>query len=172
MLDNEYNSILSSEDMNLLNVLGDKEISWLLSLLPICIKKYEETCDAWLKDPKKDYFGSPPKRMIIYFGKSYSAGHFVISPMITFLYQDGILKIADNDIKPSLNENGMFHEDASAQLSFGISGSRQKGRKSRKAISNSKLYIIMHYGIRYAQCYKYDIDSDDKAVNEKLAWIS
>ena len=121
-------------------------------------KVYE---DAMMQE-NQGYYGTPPECIIISFGFSQKNDYWkpIAKKEAVFRYSSQGLKSVSLDTVPDYTENGMYHKEAYAELSYQ---------------ENGIAFMMIQFGKRYARCYRYDIIKNEKniqLINEKLIWVS
>ncbi|NLT08378.1 MAG: hypothetical protein GXY08_02620 [Ruminococcus sp.] len=132
------------------------------SLLKICIDHYQKEYNDGMMLDNLEFHGTPPKSIIISFGFSQNNDDWkpLAIKEAAFRYSSQGLQIVSLDTVPDYTENGMYYQEAYAELCYQ---------------ENGIAFIMIQYGKRYARCYRYNIVSQEnnvQIINEKLIWIS
>ncbi|MBP1533671.1 MAG: hypothetical protein IK999_06030 [Ruminococcus sp.] len=134
------------------------------SLLKICIDHYQKVYNDGMMHDNHDYYGTPPKSIIISFGSSLNICDWrplaAKDKEAVFKYSSQGLQTVSLDTAPDYTENGMYYQEAYAELCYQ---------------ENGIAFIMIQYGKRYASCYRYNIvnhDNNVQIINEELIWIS
>lgn len=132
------------------------------ALLKICIDHFQEVYDDAMKQENQGYYGTPPECMIISFGLSQKNDYWkpIAKKKAVFRYSSQGLQSVSLDTVPDYTENGMYHKEAYAELSYQ---------------ENGNAFMMIQFGKRYARCYRYDIiksEENIQLINEKLIWVS
>ena len=134
------------------------------AFLKICIEHYQKVYDEGIAQNNLNFYGSPPQSIIISFGLSQNQKKDYWKPLAqkeaVFRYSSNRLQSVPLDTVPNFTENRMYYKEAYAELCYQ---------------SNGIAIMMIQFGKRYAQCYRYDIIINEKNIqltNEKLLWIS
>ena len=131
------------------------------ALLQKCIEHYQDVYE-YGKQLDFDKYGAPPESIVIAFGTSQKKDKWcpIKNKEAVFRYSSSGLQKMDIDTLPDEAEQKMYHKEAYAELCY---------------FGNDVAFIMIMFGKRYAQCYRYNIIDDNGNVqleNEKLLWIS
>ncbi len=132
------------------------------ALLKICIDYFQKVYEDAMMQENQGYYGTPPECIIISFGFSQKNDYWkpIAKREAVFQYSSQGLKSVSLDTVPDYTENGMYHKEAYAELSYQ---------------ENGIAFMMIQFGKRYARCYRYDIIKNEKniqLINEKLIWVS
>lgn len=109
-----------------------------------------------------DQYGAPPDSIIIAFGASQKIDEWrpIKNIEAVFRFSSSGLQEVNIDTSPDQTAQKMYHKEAYAELCY---------------YEDKVAFLMIMFGKRYAQCYRYNIKDDNGKVqleNEKLLWIS
>ena len=132
------------------------------SLLKICIDHYQKEYNDGMMPDKHDNYGTPPESIIISFGFTQNNDDWkpLAVKEAVFRYSSQGLQTVSLDTVPDYTENGMYYQEAYAELCYQETGIA---------------FVMIQFGKRYARCYRYNIvgkENNVQIINEKLIFVS
>lgn len=127
----------------------------------LCIDHYLNVIKVQSSNNKQEYYGVPPKSIVIVVGTSRRKEWFPITKReAVFRYDKHNLQEVAVDTAPDRTEQGMYFKEAYAELCLQ---------------ENGTAFMMIQLGKRYARCYRYLIINDNGSIqftDETLMWIS